>query len=259
MLRLIAHTELFFPILLVGLILIVELGFRVRRLWDGIDTERQSLVESARDGLGVLLGLLLGLSTPMALPHYEQRTQLVIDEANAIRMVEQRADMLPEPFRDKILQSLREYVNERIEYASADLNSPKFTATISNARRLQNKMLQQAVILVQQNPTAVTPIFVQALGGLTDMMEQRLAATEKHIPTPMWLVFILVSALTCFVVGYSMRRRVFVAVLVLPLTVAIVLSLVSELDNSRAGLVRISQQSMKRLQLDLQEEVGLDR
>jgi hypothetical protein len=35
--------------------------------------------------------------------------------------------------------------------------------------------------------------------------------------------------------------------LVLPLTVAIVLSLVSELDNPRTGLVRERQQSVQRL------------
>jgi hypothetical protein len=34
-----------------------------------------------------------------------------------------------------------------------------------------------------------------------------------------------------------------------------VLSLVSELDNSRTGLVRVSQQSMQRLQQDLRAEI----
>lgn len=239
--------------------LVVELGFRVRRASDHTDPERQQLVESARDGLGVLLGFLLGFSTPMALPHYEQRTQLVTIEANAITSVKQRAEMLPEPFRGKIIQLLREYVDERIEYASAELDSPELMTSINHAKRLQNEMSQVTVTLVQQNPNVVTPVFVQALGGLADVIEQRLAAIEKHIPTPIWLVFILISVLTCFVMGYSMRRRVFLAALVLPLTVAIVLSLVSELDNSRAGFVRVSQQSMKRLQLDLQAEVGPGR
>ncbi len=81
MLWLIAHTEIFFPVLLAGLMLVVELGFRLRRASHGVDAELQSVVESARDGLSVLLGLLLGFSLPMALPHYELRTQLVTDEA----------------------------------------------------------------------------------------------------------------------------------------------------------------------------------
>jgi hypothetical protein len=52
-----------------------------------------------------------------------------------------------------------------------------------------------------------------------------------------------------------MQCRVLLGMLVLPLTVAIVLSLVSELDNPRAGLVRVNQQSMQRLRQNLKAEV----
>ena len=41
---------------------------------------------------------------------------------------------------------------------------------------------------------------------------------------------------------------------VVPLTVAIVLVLISELDNTGTGLVRVEQQSMQRIQLDLKAE-----
>ena len=255
MLWLIAHTQLFFPVLLAGLLLVVELGFRVRRASPDIKTELQSVVESARHGLGVLLGLLLGFSLPMAQPHYEQRTQLVIEEADTIATVAQRARLLPEPFRDRILQLLPEYVDARLEFARADLNGPVLMAAVNRAKRLQNEMWQQTVMLAQQNVNVLTPLVAQSVGQLSDLIEQRLAATEKHIPTPIWLTLILISVLTCFVVGYSMRYRVLLGMLVLPLTVAIVLSLVSELDNPRAGLVRVSQQSMQRLQQDLKAEI----
>jgi hypothetical protein len=255
LLWLIAHTEIFFPVLLVGLMLVVELGFRLRRASTDVEAELQSVVESARDGLGLLLGLLLGFSLPMALPHYEQRTQLVTDEANAIATVAQRAQMLPEPYRDRILQPLKEYVDARLDFASADLDGPTMMASVNHAKRLQNEMWQQTVMLIPQNLNQVTPIFVQAVNQLSDLIEQRLAAAQKPIPTAIWLVFFLISVLTCFVVGYSMRCKVLLGILVLPLTVAIVLSLVSELDNPRAGLVRVSQQSMQRLQQDLKAEV----
>jgi hypothetical protein len=251
LLWLIAHTELFLPVLLIGLTLATELGFRLRRASVGVDAELQRVVESARDGLGVLLGLLLGFSLPMALPHYEQRTQLVTDEADAIATVAQRAQLFPGPFRNKMLQSLREYVEARLEFAKADLDGPTMAGAVNHAKHLQDEMWQQTVILAQQNLNSVTPIFAQAVGQLSDLIEQRQAAAEKHIPTAIWLVFVLIAALTCFVVGYCMRCRVLLGMLVLPLTAAIVLSLVSELDNPRAGFVRVSQKSMQRVQQDL--------
>jgi hypothetical protein len=221
-----------------------------------MDEERQSLIESARNSLSVLLSLLLGFSLPMALSHYEQRRQLVTDEANAIATVDQRAQTLPEPFRSKILQLVPGYVDARIEFAKGDLNGHSVLAAIDHAKHRQNEMLQQTVMLVQQKPNEVTPIFVQALGGLGDEMEQRLAAAEKRIPSAIWLVLILISALTCFVVGYSMRRRLLLAMFVVPLTVAIVLALVSELDSPRSGFIHAEQLSMERLRLDLRIEVA---
>lgn len=254
MLWLIAHTELLFPLLLVGLTLIVELGLRLRQTRPSIEDEDQSLIDSARNGLGVLLSLLLGFSLPMALQHYEQRNQLVIDEANAITTVEQRAQMLPDPFRDKILQLLREYVDARVEFVNAGSDEAKMLSATNDAKRLQNEMWEQSVMLVEQKPNVVTPIFVQALGGLADVIEQRLAAAEKRIPSPIWMILIVISVLTCLVVGLSLRRRLLLAMLVVPLTVAIVLTLISELDNPRTGFVRVEQQSMQRLQVDLKQQ-----
>jgi len=247
----IAHTQLFFPLLLGGLMLIVEFGFRLRRASPGINGERQSLVESARAELTVLLGLLLGFSLPMALPHYEHRNQLVVDEASALITVQERAQLLPQPFRDEILSSLARYVAARVEFGEAGPNEPAVQESVHHAKQFQREMWQDTTVLVQQNPSVVTPIFVQALGELPDLIEQRQAAEEKRIPTVIWLVVILISALTCFVVGYSMRQRLFLAMVVVPLTVAIVLSLVSELDYPRTGLVHDRQQSIQRLYVEM--------
>ena len=52
----------------------------------------------------------------MALPHYEHRNQLVVDEANALITVQERAQLLPEPFRDEILSSFAKYVAARVEF-----------------------------------------------------------------------------------------------------------------------------------------------
>ncbi len=251
MLWIIAHTEIFFPLLLAGLVLVVELGFRLRQASGNVDGERQSLIESARDELIVLLGLLLGFSLPMALPHYEHRNELMVDEANAIATVEERGQLLPEPFRGKILLSLREYVEARLQFDRAGTDGTASSASIERAHQIDKQILQETAALTQQTGNGLTPLFVQSLGAMRDLIEQRLAAEEKRVPSVIWMVHISISVLTSFVVGYSMRRRLFLTMLVLPLTVAIVLSLVGELDNPRTGFVREGQQSMQRLYLKM--------
>lgn len=260
MVFLIEHPWLLFPILLLGLMLLVEVGLRIRQASSGVDEDHQSLIETARDGLTVLVSFLLGFSLVMAQPNYQQRKQLVIEEANAISTVDQRAQLLPEPFRGKIIQLLQEYVDTRIDFGNDKLDEHAILESIAHAKHLQNEMWQQSVMVVLQSANVFTPFFLeQALGALSDLSEQRRAAEEKRIPGAIWLVLVLISVLACFTFGYSMKRRFLLTMLVLPLTVAIVLSLVSELDSPRAGFIRSGQQSMERLQLDLKTEAPPNR
>jgi hypothetical protein len=246
LLWLIDHPSPFFPALLVGLLLCVNLGFHFRRG----DEQSDSQIGSARDRLNVLLSLLLGFMLPIAQPHYDQRKELIVDEANAIATVHSRAEMLPEPFRGKILFKLREYLNSRSDFAKEDLDESALRACLARSKQLLHDMQEQAVALVEQNASPVTPIFVQALNQLGDLTEKRLAAEENRIPAAVWLMVVLIAVLDCLVTGYSMRRRLLVNMIVLPLTVAIVMALVAELDSPRTGVIRVGQQSMERLQLE---------
>lgn len=150
---------------------------------------------------------------------------------------------------------MRAYVDARIDF-SKQVDERAILASVRQAQKVQNEMWQQSVLFVQQSPNPVTAIFVQALGGLSDLIEARLAAHEKRVPVAIWLVLLLMSGLTCFAVGYSMKQRLLLAMLVVPLTVAIVLSLVSELDNPRTGFVNVGQESMLRLATELKAETG---
>ena len=102
--------------LLVGLFLVClmmcEIGIRVRfRISAAIDEDRHEQIAAARDALAVLLSLLLGFTLAMALKHFDDRRDLVVEEANAIGTTSLRALTLPEPARCEVLELLREYVD----------------------------------------------------------------------------------------------------------------------------------------------------
>jgi hypothetical protein len=240
-----------FPALLVGLFFCVNLGFRFRRADVGDD---HSQLESARNGLNVLLSLLLGFSLPMAQPHYDQRRNLIVDEANAIATIHLRAEMLPDPFRGKILGELREYLTSRVDFGREDMDESTLRDTLARSAKLLRGIQQEAIALVRQSPNAVTPIFVQSLNELGVLSEKRLTAEENRVPGAIWLMVILISVMACLVTGYSMSRRQLVDMIVLPLTVAIVMALVADLDSPRTGVIHIGQQSMERLQLEFESQ-----
>jgi hypothetical protein len=247
------HPWLLSIVVLALLVACVSAGYRFRR-----DAEKpHSQLESARNGLNILLSLLLGFTLPMAQPHYDHRKELIVEEANAIGTFQLRAQLLPDPYRAKILEKLRDYLNSRVEFGKDDRNEVDVRDSLTRSKHFLGEMNAQAVDLVaHQAPNTLTPLFVQSLNELSDVTEKRLAAEENRIPTAMWLMLLLISMLTCLVTGYAMRARVLLEMLVLPLTVAIVLGLVAELDSPRTGSIRVGQRSMERLQLELNSRTG---
>jgi hypothetical protein len=199
----------------------------------------------------LLVSLLLGFTLAMALPRYEDREKLLIDEANAIGTTALRAQMLPEPARGKTLQLLSEYVDARVRFSTAELGEPEFQQSLVRTKHLQDQLWQQTVMVAQQSPTPITSIFVQSLNESIDLTEKRLATLENRVPNAIWVLLVLVSFLSCLTIGVSERRRFWFTMLVSPLTIAIVMALIADLDAPRSGLIQIGEQSLRRVQQDL--------
>ncbi len=246
------HPVWLFAGLFVVLLITVEVGFWLRRRSNASSDEKlHDQIVGARDGLIVLLSLLLGFMLPMSLTRFDQRRHLAIEEAKAIGTTNLRAQMLPESSRSKVQEIMREYVDARLKFFEAGLQAGKLEAADAHAKRLQNALWAQSVAAAQMSPTPITALFAQSLNQMIDVSEERQAALENRIPGSVWLMLVLISLLTCLTVGYTVRRRFVFSMIVTPLMISIVMALVADLDSPRSGLIRISQQSMQRVQSDL--------
>ena len=172
-------------------------------------------------------------------------------EANALGTTSLRAQMLPEPERSVVQQLLRQYVDSRLDLKAAGLNAEKVQAALVGSKRLQNDLWRQAAAVAQRSPTPITGLFVQSLNETIDLDAKRLAAVENRIPKTIWLMLVLIALLTCVTVGFSQRQRFALSILVPPLMIAVVMTLIADLDTPHSGLIRIDQQSMERLKSDL--------
>ncbi|MCL4523229.1 MAG: hypothetical protein M1453_13675 [Acidobacteria bacterium] len=238
---------------LIALLAAVEVGFRLgmRSEARGEDQLHEQL-KGARNGLVTLVSFLLGFMLPMSLSRFDLRKHLVIEEAKAIGTTAFRAQMLPDPVRSRVRDLMKEYAEVRLKFFDAGLNNVQLEVANNHARRLQNELWKQSVTAAQTSPTPITAIFAQSLNQMIDLSEERLAALENRIPASIWVMLVLISLLTCLTVGYSLRRRTALAMLVSPLAISIVLALAADLDSPRTGVIRISQQSVERVRTDLQ-------
>ena len=233
----------------------VEAGFRLALLTHvHDDQDRHEQIAISRDSLGILLSLLLGFTLAMALPHYDLRKQLVMDEANAIGTTGLRATLLPEPQKIRVRGLLRQYVEARESFSQADLDHKEFASALDRTKLLQSALWDQANTAAEQNPTPMTSLFINSLNDTIDLSEKRQAAFERRIPPSIWLLLVLISMLTCLTFGYGQRRRFWMVAVISPLMVAIVMGLIADLDSPRSGFLREDLRPLNRLSQDLKFE-----
>ncbi len=87
-----------------------------------------------------------------------------------------------------------------------------------------------------------------------DLREKRRFALDDHVPGAVIFLLFAVATTSMGLVAYSCglnRRRRAPANLTFALLIALVLVIILDVDNPRAGIVRVSQQSLVRLQQSL--------
>jgi len=240
-------------LVVVGLLLLpIEVGFRVGgKVSSSVsDNAKGSVMAISGATLG-LLALLLGFTFSMALTRFEQRKQLVPDEANAIGTAYLRAKLLPEPERSVIDGLLRSYVDARLEFYGHRNDPLKFRSVVDRSETLHNELWTQATNVVQKDHRPVTTsLFIQALNQVIDLHTERLAATQNHVPETVLLLLFLVAVLASLLVGYGCglaTRRNLLSTCVVALLIGMVIIVIMDLDRPNRGMIRVDQESMRRL------------
>jgi hypothetical protein len=97
------------------LVAVSEAGFRLgRRSGKQTSGDTKSQISTVEPGILGVLGLLLGFTLSMAVTRFEVRTQLVLEEANAIGTAYLRTQLLPAAEGKEIADLLRAYTNVRV-------------------------------------------------------------------------------------------------------------------------------------------------
>ena len=240
---------LFFTTICLALFLSSILGYRLALITKvNEDSHHHEHINFFREGLFVLLGLLLGFTVVIVLPRFEQRRDLVNEEARAIEKAMLRAELLPEPGRSRTQELLREYVLVRVDFAKETLmDRQAMDRESQRTKAIQRQLWQQVIAVAQENQTAVIVTYIQALNDLIDVEEKRQGVFEARLPKTVWLIVFLVAVFQTFATGYSMKRRFWMSLVTTPLVVAMVMALIADMDSPHAGLIRIDQTSMERL------------
>ncbi len=239
---------------------LVRSGFWVAQLRRRETTDgHKSQVTGIQTAVLGLLALLLGFTFAMALGRYDSRRNLVLQEANAIGTTYLRASFLPEAHKDAVEDLLRRYIDVRIPLYDRDTSPAQLRSLEQQSSNLQRELWEHLIAAAKESPSPVTATFISALNETIDLDAARLHALRSHVPGAAWLLVLFVAGVGCYISGYaagvSKTHSAFSTVL-LPLLVAVVVTLISDLDAPRQGLIGISKKPLLDLKQSLEGQSG---
>jgi hypothetical protein len=189
-----------------------------------------------------LLALLLGFTFSLSLTRYDERRNLVVQEANAIDVAWLRVQLLDEPHRSELGSALKQYTDARVAWSEAD--SGGFGPTLA----LKEKVWTAVEHLARggASPIVVRQV-IDPLNEAFDTQAARTASRAARIPGEVLVILVLYSTLSMMLLGYitaidGPRKVVAMVLLVLLLTLAF--SVILDLDSPRNGWIMVPQQPL---------------
>jgi len=243
--------------LFICMLLAMEIGFRSGRRKQARATEAITQANAVLAAMLGLLALLLAFTFSAALQRYEDRSQTVVAEANAIGTTYLRARLLPREMQDEVQALLRQYLDVRIQEGRVDAADPALHESLLNQGRLMEAQLwNHAVRAAELDKSVVTSgLFIQSLNELIDTSGTRNAALNRHVPEIVLFLMFATIVLTTATLGYASGiagHRVTLAAFVLVMLIALVVYLIIDLDRPRRGAIQVSHESV----LSLQQTIG---
>ena len=243
--------------LFVLMLLAMEIGFRSGRHKQESTAEAVTQANAVLVSMLGLLALLLAFTFSAALQRYDDRSQTVVAEANAIGTTYLRARLLPAEMPDEVQALIRQYLEVRIQEGDVDSTKPELHASLlQQAKLMESTLWDHATKAAERDGRQTTSgLFIQSLNELFDTSNTRQAALNRHVPEIVLFLMFATIVLTTATLGYASGiagHRVTLAAFVLVILIALVVYLIIDLDRPRRGTIQVSHESM----LSLQQAIG---
>jgi hypothetical protein len=232
-------------------LLACELGFHLGRLYRRWQPDKEA-VASVGPLVGGLLGMMafmLGFAFSIASNQHGTRRENVLNEANIIGTAYLRADLLPPERGERVRRLLREYVDMRLAAVQpgADLQQ-----AMQGSSRIHEQLWAEVSATAREQRDDISALNVESINALIDMHETRVTGgVRARIPSMVWLGLAGITFLTMLSVGLQLglngnRRQL--AVGLLSLAFACLITLIVDLNRPQGGLITVGQQAMLNLQ-----------
>jgi hypothetical protein len=191
-----------------------------------------------------LLGLMIAFAFSGAAQRFDERRDLIVQEANAIGTAWLRLDLLPGESREVLRALMRDYTDARLAAYRAIPDEAAFLAEFDRANALQTRIWDEATARTTAPgvPGPAAMLLLPALNEMFDITTTRQMALSKHPPRIVYIILGALALISAVLAGHAMgarKRHSLLHLIAYPAIVAVVVNLVINLEHPRLGLVRI--------------------
>jgi hypothetical protein len=222
---------------------LMELGRQLGRRKLKRDAEGARVGTGAVEGaVFALLGLVIAFTFSGAATRFDERKQLIIEEANCIGTAWLRLDVLPSPARDKVKGLFRAYLDARLEaYRMPDLQAVR--AKNQRAQILQQEIWTECVTAcTAAGSQHVAMLVLPALNAMFDIAATRMSVIVIHPPLIIFALLGFLALASSIFAGYGMagaNRRSWFHMLAFSVVIALSAYLIIDLEYPRLGVIRV--------------------
>jgi hypothetical protein len=223
-----------------------RLGLRYLRQ-EGSSMTGLTTVEGA---VFALIGRLLAFTISGGLQRFDERRQLVIQEANAVTAASDRLNLFEGDVSQNLQSKLKEYVRARIDLYRMPHDFSLWQRTEVFSTEQQDKIVELKTSLwngaiaacPQNNYKPACPLALPALSNLFEVARLRVGASEKHPPQIVYAMLFGLGLGGSLLAGFGMaaaKVRSWIHMVIFAATLTVTLYAVTDVEYPRLGLIRI--------------------
>lgn len=231
--------------LFLGMLLFAEMGRRVGVARLACDPEGLSKGTGAAEAAVFgLLGLMLAFSFSGAASRFEDRRNLIVEEANAVGTAYLRLDLLPSEAQPRLRALFRRYLDARVVAHQSGREQAFAYRKLAEAESLQGEIWVAAVAgskRADAMPQA-TMLLLPAVNEMIDITATRTMARQNHPPVVVFVLLGLLELIGALLLGYAMsanRDRSWLHTVIFAAILAATFYIIVDLEFPRLGLIQV--------------------
>ena len=240
-------------VLFVACVLMVIAGKAVRdRFLASDEQESKGGVNALLGALFGLWGFLLAFTFSNVSARFENVRVSMVEEANIIRTVILRLDMLPDSIQGDFRQDVKKYLQARIDYYEHDADLEKLNKSRQDAVEIGKRLWARTVDASQLPNLGAANTMLTSLTAMYDVGARRDAMLMSGLPEPLRYLLFVMAMIISFLGGFTspvLKTKEWFVIVGFILLACLIIYVTLDMARPMRGFIRPHVEQAKIVQL----------